>query len=104
MFPYSLGTDKALPCRTIKDDYGPINDLLQELFVNMRFGPPLTKKGNVSVALLSEEYAGVYMQKKDRVITVLDRFGEARVTLQQATSKLDGIIEKGIEDLAHRTL
>ena len=104
MDSYLLDTDKAIPRRTINDDYGTINDLLQELFANVRFGPPLTKKGKVGVLLLSEGYTGVYMQKKDRVITVRERFGEARVTLQQATSKLDGIIDKGVEDLGYRTL
>ena len=96
--------DKATPYRTLDAEYNQFNDLFQELFVNVRFGPPLTPKGRVGVALLSKGYAGVYMQKKDRSFVIGEKFNEAKVTLSYATSELDGIIERGIEALGYEQL
>jgi len=86
------------------DSYSALNEALQEIFANVRFGPPLTKKGSPSLALKEQGYAGLYLRKQDRFFALRERYGEAKITLQRAESQLERMIEKGVVNLGHEIL
>ena len=86
------------------DSYSAINEAFQEVFAQVRLGPPLSKKGTPDMTLKDYGYAGVYIRNSERVLVLRERYGEAKITLQMAESKLEKIIQKGVENVGYEHL
>ena len=67
-------------------DYEKLNSTLQQMYVNVRFGPPLDSEKRYQVGLLAQGFVGIYAKKENFVLPLRDLVGDPSVTLEDAVN------------------
>ena len=65
-------------------DYEQVNRALQEMYANVRFGPPLDSEKKYRMELGDQGFTGLYTKKENFVLPLRELVGDASVTLEDA--------------------
>ena len=65
-------------------DYEHLNRNLQQIYANIRFGPPLDSEKKYQSELVHQGFIGLYAKRENFTFSVRESVGEASVSLENA--------------------